>query len=426
MRTLGWGLFLASSWTWCIGMFLPVIMLRDYGWLGFLVFALPNVAGCTLFGWRMPPDRSARLLARCGWLAALFSVVTIAYHLFFVGFASRALVEASWRLDAVSSLGLAVSLLIAAGALSFLPRAAWPWLGALAWIASIGCWIGWATAAPAGAPHEGTSGGALEGLLAWSWTGSRPATDLLSLGWPLLFGFLWSPWFDLSFHRARRESGSPLAFLVFGAAFGSMLLFTAAYAADAGSFGLFVILHLALQSLFTVAVHLRELREAAPAAASSPPAASSPAVAPSPTRPAPSSPDLPRRTWLHSSLLTPSVLLWAVAALLGASAPDESNYLRFLVFYGLVVPVLGMALLTPPSPESDRRVLPLALLLVVSALLLEAAFIRGHPLLACIPYALLVPAALWMPGRGVPARPLEPLRRLFTGAFGPLRRYPAS
>lgn len=29
-----WALFLASSWTWCIGMFLPVLLMRDAGWMG--------------------------------------------------------------------------------------------------------------------------------------------------------------------------------------------------------------------------------------------------------------------------------------------------------------------------------------------------------------------------------------------------------
>ena len=42
---IGWAAFLASSWTWCIGMFLPVLMIRDYGGWGWAVFALPNILG---------------------------------------------------------------------------------------------------------------------------------------------------------------------------------------------------------------------------------------------------------------------------------------------------------------------------------------------------------------------------------------------
>ena len=40
-----WALFLGVSWTWVIGMFLPVLLVRDYGMLGWIVFAVPNVVG---------------------------------------------------------------------------------------------------------------------------------------------------------------------------------------------------------------------------------------------------------------------------------------------------------------------------------------------------------------------------------------------
>ena len=29
LNTIGWGAYLACSWTWCIGMFLPVLLIRD-------------------------------------------------------------------------------------------------------------------------------------------------------------------------------------------------------------------------------------------------------------------------------------------------------------------------------------------------------------------------------------------------------------
>ena len=48
--TAGWGLFCACSWTWCIGMFLPVILIRDLGGAGFLAFAIPNLFGFGLAG----------------------------------------------------------------------------------------------------------------------------------------------------------------------------------------------------------------------------------------------------------------------------------------------------------------------------------------------------------------------------------------
>ena len=45
---LAWGIFLGVSWTWCIGMFLPVLLLRDLGPGAFVVFAVPNVIGLYL------------------------------------------------------------------------------------------------------------------------------------------------------------------------------------------------------------------------------------------------------------------------------------------------------------------------------------------------------------------------------------------
>ena len=36
-------------------MYLPVILLRRFGWLGFLAFAVPNVLGCAAFGYVLRP-----------------------------------------------------------------------------------------------------------------------------------------------------------------------------------------------------------------------------------------------------------------------------------------------------------------------------------------------------------------------------------
>src|SRR4051812_22981962 len=44
-RPVLWAIFLGVSWTWVIGMFLPVLLVRDYGLLGWVVFAIPNVIG---------------------------------------------------------------------------------------------------------------------------------------------------------------------------------------------------------------------------------------------------------------------------------------------------------------------------------------------------------------------------------------------
>src|SRR6266404_3216610 len=53
LNWLGWAVFLAVSWTWCIGMFLPVLLVRDYGLWGWIVFAVPNMIGAAAMGWVM-------------------------------------------------------------------------------------------------------------------------------------------------------------------------------------------------------------------------------------------------------------------------------------------------------------------------------------------------------------------------------------
>ena len=80
-----WGLFLANSWTWCIGLYLPVIMIQRFGWPGFIAFAIPNVLGCAAFGYIIRiRQRSDELVARHSVAMTWFSIVTVAYHIFFI------------------------------------------------------------------------------------------------------------------------------------------------------------------------------------------------------------------------------------------------------------------------------------------------------------------------------------------------------
>ena len=65
----GWAAYLACSWTWCIGMFLPVLLVRDYGVWGWIVFAVPNVLGAAAMGWvlRSAEVSPMRPCERRGW-----------------------------------------------------------------------------------------------------------------------------------------------------------------------------------------------------------------------------------------------------------------------------------------------------------------------------------------------------------------------
>ena len=82
---LSWAIYLGMSWTWCIGMFLPVLLIREMGIWGWVVFAVPNVIGAALMGWVLKfPESSQRLVESHGVACRAFSGVTIAFHVFFV------------------------------------------------------------------------------------------------------------------------------------------------------------------------------------------------------------------------------------------------------------------------------------------------------------------------------------------------------
>ena len=86
MKPLLWAIFLGVSWTWCIGMFLPVLLVRDYGVWGFVVFAIPNVLGAAVMGWTVrSPQHSESLVAAHRDACRGFSLVTIAFQVYFAG-----------------------------------------------------------------------------------------------------------------------------------------------------------------------------------------------------------------------------------------------------------------------------------------------------------------------------------------------------
>ena len=76
-------------------MYLPVILLRELGWPGLLVFAVPNVLGAAAFGYVLGGRlRSDALLARHEPAARWFSIIAIAYHAYFAAFLTTILAPA--------------------------------------------------------------------------------------------------------------------------------------------------------------------------------------------------------------------------------------------------------------------------------------------------------------------------------------------
>jgi len=249
-NALGWGAYLASSWTWCIGMFLPVLLIRDYGWAAWAVFALPNVIGAAAMGWTVrSADHSRALVAAHGPAMLLFSLVTRAFQWFFAAALVRLAIEGGVAPQVLAPLAAGVLLVRGAARVSGALR----WAGVAFLLLSatlflIGAMLaGWTFPAPAGVD-------AVSGQL-----GQLP---LLWLGLSCIFGFALCPYLDLTFHRARQETGSRsgVAFGVgFGVFFLTMILITPTYAglawALSGTAGVLVAAHIMGQLSFTQEVH---------------------------------------------------------------------------------------------------------------------------------------------------------------------------
>ncbi|MHC4653181.1 MAG: hypothetical protein ACYTES_20280, partial [Planctomycetota bacterium] len=348
LSTAGWGLYCACSWTWCIGMYLPVILLRDLGWPGFLAFAIPNVLGAAAFGYVLASGaRSEALIASQRPALRWFSITAVAYHAFFAAFLVTMLSPAS----AVPLPGLiAGAAVIACGlGLSFIPARAFPILAVIVYAVSLVTLL--------------TLG--LSQLSTMPPTGTRPADQLIWLAPVMAFGFLLCPYLDLTFHRALREVPSRHAFAIFGVTFAVMIALTCVYR-DHVVLAVVPLTHIAAQSLFTTAAHFRELRclDETP----------------------------PRRGVGLALVVAAGALLLVLALGHDPTAAGEAVYVRFLVFYGLIFPAWVLLFVGPGRglSMSGRNLLIYAVVMIAALPFYEAGFIRGHMWLVPVPVAAIV------------------------------------
>lgn len=313
---LVWAAYLASSWTWCIGMFLPVLLIRDFGWWGFVAFGVPNVLGAAAMGWVLArPGSSESLVGRHAGAMRCFSLVTIAFQLFFALF----MVAAAASLLHAGVLAAAFFLLAAFGAATLRP----PTLAACATIASLALAVAFVA----------LSRSPLEAAFAQGARPELPRRDVLFLAPVCAFGFLLCPYLDLTFHRARQVLSPRPARAAFGFGFGvlfpTMILFTALYSpvflspiarlAPAAV----VLAHILLQTGITAGLHAREL--AAPLWQTS---------------------RCGRLTVIAAT--TATLAIWALlmppfggggdAVLVHRIGSEEGTYRLFMAFYGLVFP----------------------------------------------------------------------------------------
>lgn len=212
-----WAVYLGVSWTWCIGMFLPALLWRDFGVWSFAVFAVPNIVGAALLGVMMrSPDASRLFIERHRVACIAFSVVTVAFQVFFAAWVARIMGAMTagggwvWHIGWIACIiGAAIGGGRKWGAV----------VGVVVWIVSLVALV--VTVVQAG------SSGALDQLAAWP--GSRPPAELVPLAMVCILGFMLCPYLDLTFHRARIEAGkqSGRAFGVgFGVVFALMIVGT--------------------------------------------------------------------------------------------------------------------------------------------------------------------------------------------------------
>ncbi len=89
-RITGWAVYLAMSWTWCIGMYLPVLIMRELGFAGVITFAVPNMVGAMAMGWMLRDEQQSReIIGENRFAFVWYSLITIAFHAFFAAWIIR-------------------------------------------------------------------------------------------------------------------------------------------------------------------------------------------------------------------------------------------------------------------------------------------------------------------------------------------------
>jgi hypothetical protein len=185
-------------------MFLPVLLVRDYGLWAWFVFAIPNVVGAAAMGSVLrDADASVRLQTKHLPAVVAFSLVTIAFHVFFL-FCIVGPIAQSWFV-----LPIALLTMLMAWLLSHHVHAGWLLAAAIVLAVSVAAFV-----------MLGVNGA----LALPAQKGQLPGLNLLWLLPVSVFGFLLCPYLDVTFHRARQATSPAEGRLAFGLGFGGFFL----------------------------------------------------------------------------------------------------------------------------------------------------------------------------------------------------------
>jgi hypothetical protein len=378
-RWLGWSVYLAMSWTWCIGMYLPVLLVRDYGVWGWVVFAVPNVTGAAAMGWMIRSKAHSRqIVAAHRAMTVTFSIITGGFQIFFALWMAEGLHLAGWNAGWVVPVVAAVFASMSA----MRTRQAAHALALVVAVVSVLCAAQLARAGLLRLPD-----GQLLAPKVFR-------VNLASIAAVSAFGFLLCPYLDLTFHRARMsltDREAPVAFgLGFGAIFALAIVFTLAYApwllylldtqfamrhATAVVFAVYFLSHLT----FTTAVH-----------------------------------------WQCVGLLGPMISTaigiagWVLIRLVEHPLLDSGElvYRVFMAFYALVFPAYVWICMIPSAAAAPSRrsweVFGVAVLLAGPMFWL--GFIENRMIWLLPGLAVVLLARLLVPAAQVPAPPVQPAR----------------
>jgi hypothetical protein len=353
---LGWAAYLGMSWTWCIGMFLPVLLVRDYGPWAWVVFAVPNVIGAAAMGWVLREGRSEQLVAHHRFAIEAFSFITATFQIFF----------ALWMFDSAGMEGSGWLVI----AVAFLFQAFIRWNQPLALLLAI---LTFAISLCSLVPV----------VTARPWDvatyGRGFSRELWGLAPVSIFGFALCPYLDATFHRARQAMPTGAARGAFSMGFGVfflvMILGTLCYT------GLFIDgygpgqgvtmvyraigLHWSMQLALTIALHWQ--------------------------------------SGTIKSLRAPAAVTVAALAWLGmrfihdpTMEPGEFVYRLFMSFYGLVFPAYVWICMMPigrePTTPARAQWIVLAVAVAVASPFYWVAFMQGR-MVWVVPGVLIVLAA---------------------------------
>lgn len=244
-------------------MFLPALLLRDSGVMGYVVFFLPNVIGAGAMGFVLrSPQAAVAIIEEHGWMTRVFSIVTLAFHVFWFAWVASFVRDAfpiddTWLMVAAAT-GVAWAIssgrIVRGGAA---PRAA-----AALWVIGLAVFAAVFMMPDALEPTTNA-------MIAQP-THPSAAMWLMPV---CVFGFMLCPYLDLTFLLARRETngvtGGRVAFgLGFWLFFPIMIGLTALYAGPLISVlegraapsaapwaGAAILFHMIAQWVFTVRVH---------------------------------------------------------------------------------------------------------------------------------------------------------------------------